>query len=145
MGTWPSCGNWLKSVILCIGLGCLAPERPGYGGARAAPSMDLDEICKLAHKLFTDSLWLLIVTSLRHAITHLLFVFLWRMIIMAPKKCRASNRWCWISVSFWASIKNTTAGFRFLSLRRFLWLISNMHPWASYESFITYLLIIFEK
>lgn len=52
MGTLPSCGNWLKSVILCIILGCLAPERPGYGSARAALSMDLDEICKLAHTPF---------------------------------------------------------------------------------------------
>lgn len=50
--------------MLCIVLGRLAPERPGYGSARAALSMDLDEICKLAHKPFTDSLWLLIVTSL---------------------------------------------------------------------------------
>lgn len=48
------------SVVLCVVSGCLAPERARHGSARPALPMDLDEICMLAHKVFTlaDSLWL---------------------------------------------------------------------------------------
>lgn len=48
------------SIVLCVASGCLAPERAKHGSARPALSMDLDEICMLAHKLFTlaDSVWL---------------------------------------------------------------------------------------
>lgn len=60
------------SVVLCVFSGCLAPERARHGSARPALWMDLDEICMLAHKLFTfaNSLWLWTESSLLHAMTH---------------------------------------------------------------------------
>lgn len=79
----------LKSVILCIVLGCLAPEWPGYGSAWAALSMDLDEICKLAHKPFRLSL--VVDCNVFAKCNNQVVICVPRMIIMVPKKCRASD------------------------------------------------------
>lgn len=62
------------SVMLCVVLGCLAPEWAGHGSAWTALSVDLDEICKLAHKPFTSRLPLDVDRNF-FAMTHFLIVF----------------------------------------------------------------------